>query len=565
MHVRTQRSPARGFTLIELGVVVLIIGLLVSFVLIAGIEGTTRAQNKAAQALVTKLEVAVLDRMDALTSLRGEVNQAHKYLGSSGWDPSLPPTGGLILPSDARAQVIAQIDLIKAEMPDVFFVQVPLPIAASNTNIHVFNFAGRAYTGGVPVDASVVGAPLNAVAQYILPMGNTTVWNPGAGTFGGVDPTNVPPNWKPAGLGIYGASYVAAAGLLKNLGAVPIDLLPSGNPPQPLYPTGYDGIDNDGDGLVDELEEGLIDPTTGAINPIVLESVNVALANHTHKTARAEMLYALLVEGRGPFGSMFTTTDFSATEIGDTDGDGLPEFLDPYGEPIQFFRWPTHFASEYQRGAFDPQAFDGVDNNANGQIDIYSGDFLESTTYPSRSTRRDINPLDPNGLLVAPSWWAGNLGGNATLSPNANFFQERFLSVTDPLAGQTAPGPPASLHWDRNGYYQRRAFQFKVLIVSGGSDREPGLPRLDDNLSTWRLPGGINVPRAGGVTPEETAAEILQIEGQAAPFSPRRTGPALQIPAFGANWAQETQAVFEAGLDDVTNHNVQSSGGVLAQ
>lgn len=564
MRVRTRRSPARGFTLIELGVVMLIIGLLISFILVVGMEGNRQAQNKANQALVSKLEIALLDRMDALTSLRGEINRAHQYVAATPNPAGTPP----FLESDTRAQVIAQVDLIKAEMPDVFFVQVGLPIASSATDVYPFNFAGRAYT--LPATPAVVG-PLAGVAPYILPMGNSMLWDPNNGSFGGADPTQNSSNWKPAGTGIYGASYVAAAGLLKNLGALPIDRLPSGNPPQPLYPTGYDGVDNNGNGLVDELEEGLIDPTTGSINPVVLESVNFALANHSHKTARAEMLYALLVEGRGPFGSMFTTSDFAPNEIGDTDGDGLPEFLDPYGEPIQFFRWPSHFASEFQRGAFAPQAFDGIDNNGNGAIDIYGNDWIESTSYPNRSIPRDANPLDPSGLLVGPSWWANNTGGAATPSQRAVFFQERYFGLVDPLAGRTIPANPPtnSLHWDRNRYYQRRAFLFKVLVLSGGPDREPGLPRLEDSLASWRVPGGLAspplLPLSGGSTAEDVAANLIQIEGQAGPFSPRRTGPAAQVPNFGAPWAAETRAIFAAGLDDVSNHNVQSSGGALAQ
>ena len=30
--------------------------------------------------------------------------------------------------------------------------------------------------------------------------------------------------------------------------------------------------------------------------------------------------------------------------IGDTDDDGAPEFLDGWGRPIEFIRWPTGFA-----------------------------------------------------------------------------------------------------------------------------------------------------------------------------------------------------------------------------
>ena len=91
--------------------------------------------------------------------------------------------------------------------------------------------------------------------------------------------------------------------------------------------TGYDSIDNDGNGYVDDLPE----------SGLSLADVQARMAGHTHKSARSEMLYALLVEGLSPLGSVFTADDFTAREVGDTDGDGLLEFIDAWGEPLQFY------------------------------------------------------------------------------------------------------------------------------------------------------------------------------------------------------------------------------------
>ena len=62
------------------------------------------------------------------------------------------------------------------------------------------------------------------------------------------------------------------------------------------------------------------------------------------------MLYAILVEGRGPLGSVFNRDDFTDREVQDTDNDGLPEFVDAWGQPLQFFRWPLLYHSDIQRG-----------------------------------------------------------------------------------------------------------------------------------------------------------------------------------------------------------------------
>ena len=103
------------------------------------------------------------------------------------------------------------------------------------------------------------------------------------------------------GCGTAGAG--AAAGIYKNLGYVP---------------QGYDGVDNNQNGLIDEYAEGA--PTAA-----VQGTVQANLANHKHITARAEVLYAILVEGRGPLGSVFNKDDFTDREVQDTDGEWCKE------------------------------------------------------------------------------------------------------------------------------------------------------------------------------------------------------------------------------------------------
>ena len=47
-----------GFTLIELLIVIAIIGLLISLILVAAADGVRRAEERATQSLITKLETA---------------------------------------------------------------------------------------------------------------------------------------------------------------------------------------------------------------------------------------------------------------------------------------------------------------------------------------------------------------------------------------------------------------------------------------------------------------------------------------------------------------------------
>jgi len=57
----------------------------------------------------------------------------------------------------------------------------------------------------------------------------------------------------------------------------------------------------------------------------------------------AECLYQIVASSNSQGGNALEA--FRASEIGDTDGDGLLEFLDGWGQPIEFIRWPVGFAS----------------------------------------------------------------------------------------------------------------------------------------------------------------------------------------------------------------------------
>lgn len=56
----------------------------------------------------------------------------------------------------------------------------------------------------------------------------------------------------------------------------------------------------------------------------------------------AECLYMIVMFGSGDGD---TRIHFSESDVGDTDGDGAPEILDGWGNPISFIRWPAGFRS----------------------------------------------------------------------------------------------------------------------------------------------------------------------------------------------------------------------------
>lgn len=533
---RSANHSQRGFTLVELLVVMVIISILLGFILKAGMAAVRSAQVQATQALITKLEVALNDRLDALNQMRPESNTAHKYLGSvfnSAFYPNqnLPPTFGAMT-SDLRAQTIAWYDYIKREMPDVFFVQ-------NTTGPYPINFAGNPYPG-TPTDQHGLG-------NFILPLGNSVAAPLGDNNgFGSVNPyTGVAAN-NPAGSGIYGASYAAAAGIYKGLG---------------YLPTGYDGVDNNGNGMIDDWSEG-VNSTNQAI-------VMTHLSNHTHNTARAEMLYAILVEGRGPLGSVFNKDDFSSREVADTDDDGLPEFVDAWGNPLQFFRWPLLYHSDIQRGQMIIQ-----ENTSGGGVPSWTllppyANPSEPTSFLNGMQVREQDPLDVNQQLMAPAWWStyNNAAPFSLTTPSsvvgasvsAQTFEYLFHRLTEPYPNGGTGGPT---YWDRGVYGGRRAYYTKFLILSGGLDALPGVFLYSDAdiksygaNAAWPLIANENLALPFSASPSNGFVDFTK-SGVYSGSPPT----ILYSPSLDTTRPSSSD-LLQAAQDDITNQSMAGTAG----
>lgn len=564
---RSRTTESGGFTLLELMIVMVVISIIVGFILSAAMGANRRADERATQALIAKLEAGVADRIDAILSQRIDANPAHVYLADS-VSSSLTPNTSILptahlglsdLPSITRAQVIARLERMMSELPDVFIVQ---GAGGTADGSYPLNFGAAPFSSNA--GTALLASPY---AYYMLPFGVAVSNDPlavgGSASFGANPPINFPytsttpvaqlPTVTPESTGIFGASYTASAGIYKNLVAAAIKN--GATPPSPID-RGYNGIDDDNNGFVDDLGEN------GAS---VKSAILLLLANHTHKTARSEMLYALLVEGQGPLGSVFTADDFRDNEVRDTDGDGLPEFIDAWGEPIQFYRWPIGFVDDTGTGL-----------STHGQKGFGTYQPLEP---------RQQNALDPNQQLVNPAWWDGTFNDSSPfalttsttpLSGAANAVQTYFTLLIDPNAGATGS---AGLLWNRGTMYgARRAFQSRFLILSGGPDKIPGVPVLDQAYYT-ALADYTNTAVTGtsfsGASPVAIATTIevaalsssiipLRIEGQAAQATFLRANSTyytLAGPQLFPGSDTVSLGIREAGNDDITNHNLQGPGG----
>jgi hypothetical protein len=85
----------------------------------------------------------------------------------------------------------------------------------------------------------------------------------------------------------------------------------------------------------------------------------------------AECLYLIVTRG---LDDPDVLEQFAPDEIGDTDGDGMPEFLDGWGRPIYFLRWAPAYISPMQPAVttdYDPFDPMHVDPNNSGSFHTY--------------------------------------------------------------------------------------------------------------------------------------------------------------------------------------------------
>lgn len=101
-----------------------------------------------------------------------------------------------------------------------------------------------------------------------------------------------------------------------------------------------------------------------------------SIGSWTNEFASAECLYLIISTMRD--GDKSVLEFFRPEEIGDTDGDGMPEFLDGWGRPIYFVRWAPGYVN-------DPQGHSAV-----------------AATLQSSNANISADPFDP--LHIDPRW-----------------------------------------------------------------------------------------------------------------------------------------------------------------
>lgn len=160
--------------------------------------------------------------------------------------------------------------------------------------------------------------------------------------------------------------------------------------------------------------------------PPPLDPANNPTENWTPEFQGAECLFLITLHSPNRWGGGLDK--FKPGEIGDVDGDGMKEFIDAWGNPIEFIRWAPGFLSDYPNAAVSTfQVSDAA--QAPDQFDVMRVD----PRWPSGFGGTNSDPLDDPFALWPLIFSAGqdeNYDIVRDFSPRLDYSNRSFSPVS---------------------------------------------------------------------------------------------------------------------------------------
>lgn len=157
-------------------------------------------------------------------------------------------------------------------------------------------------------------------------------------------------------------------------------------------------------GLVNGLVDVFVPPanvlaTSTTSRAVRLFSILSSVARWDQTNANAELLFLIIADSE--FDGSTALEMFGPSEIADTDNDGLKEFVDAFGVPIKWIRWPTG----YQIGGknFPDMLNSGIVDQATQSVSVDSEPYDRLKADPGwRTTNTNLRPgVFPPPLVVS--------------------------------------------------------------------------------------------------------------------------------------------------------------------
>lgn len=214
---------------------------------------------------------------------------------------------------------------------------------------------------------------------------------------------------------------------------------------------------------------------------IVVSKLNQATADLERNVSSSELLYLILTEGESYGVPSLNLDGIDARYVADTDGDGLMEFVDGWGNQIRFYNFPT--------GLLRPD----------GNLPIGTGQPITVANYTlARVLWRSLPPL-PVDMSNNPTALPGD-PDNYSHPLNADPFDPLGeIELAFNTGGTTFPTPTLTAARFQQQFHPLNTFS-TPLIVSAGPDEQLGLyePNLYA-LSKGTNPSASSMPQTSNV------------------------------------------------------------------
>jgi prepilin-type N-terminal cleavage/methylation domain-containing protein len=287
--------------------------------------------------------------------------------------------------------------------------------------------------------------------------------------------------------------------------------------------------------------------------------------NHQPETESSELLYFALTRmstyGVAPIGA----DAFKTQEVADTDNDGLPEFVDGWGRPLRFYRWPTRLFKPFGLfGADSAPGRSGVDDDGTGATDDVADigwPGTDDVVIPEQI--RFCAELYMSGLPRAPY-----MVGSPPVPIPGDYDQlnedpdDSFGVLLFEAKRLTATGIPMLNAVSESSYHTLDTYH-RPLVVSAGADGFLGLyePYANEDLNfNGQLDSGedlngngkLDIGFLGQLLNENAATGDINGNGAIDTFFQDLNGNGMPDPGESPNPT--------AAFDDITNHNRRAGG-----
>lgn len=226
-------------------------------------------------------------------------------------------------------------------------------------------------------------------------------------------------------------------------------------------------------------------PSAPALSQVYHRKINqlalgAAPSAHTAATESSECLYLILTT-TGRQGIQVSEDQFTSRELRDTDGDGIPEFVDAWGNALRFYRWPVLNSPATGTSDVDPDD----PNHTLLVVNWRTATSLVVTSQPNLYTYETDDTNNPPGWL--PFHLATDLPG---VNPQSYYYYPLIVSPgADGKFGLYASVNHAGDADPRNDPHERAAL-VEPSTTATDSEGSPVRDASFDNISNHQLRAG---------------------------------------------------------------------------